>query len=115
MLAKLDPTAEERIRRSIGDVLPELADYIVGHQFGALLERPALDLKTRMLASIAALTALGHARPQLEFHLRAARNVGCTDAEIVEAIYQTLPYVGVPAVVNALGAAKGVLVEGAGQ
>ena len=35
-------------------------------------------------AVVAALTALGNASPQLKVHIHGARNVGCTQQEIVE-------------------------------
>lgn len=56
--------------------------------FGDIYNRASFDLKSREIATIAALTALGNARPQLEVHVGGALNVGCTRSEIVEVIMQ---------------------------
>ena len=50
--------------------------------FGDILARPGLDLKARQIATIAALTALGTAAPQLKVHIAGTLNVGCTREEI---------------------------------
>ena len=50
--------------------------YIIEFGFGDEYSRPGIDLKTRELATVAALVALGNARPQLEVHLHGALNVG---------------------------------------
>ena len=42
--------------------------------------------KLREIATVAALTALGNATPQLKVHVNAALNVGCSSDEIVELI-----------------------------
>ncbi|WP_342707909.1 carboxymuconolactone decarboxylase family protein [Desulfomicrobium apsheronum] len=70
-----------------------------------------LDLKSREIAVVAALTALGTAGPQLRIHLHAALNVGCTREEIVEVIMQMSAYAGFPAALNGLFAAKEVFAE----
>ena len=57
---------------------------------------------------IAALTALGHAQPQLKVHVAAALNVGVSREQIVEIIIQMAVYAGFPAALNALFAAKEV-------
>ncbi|MTF22806.1 hypothetical protein GJD79_27355, partial [Klebsiella pneumoniae] len=41
-----------------------------------------LDLRSREIATIAALTALGNAEPQLKVHIAAGLNVGLTQEEI---------------------------------
>ncbi|MFD1036405.1 carboxymuconolactone decarboxylase family protein [Sphingomonas hankookensis] len=61
------------------------------------------------MATVAALTVMGNARPQLEVHLGAALNVGATTAEIVEVIIQTSLYAGFPASLNAIAALRTVL------
>jgi hypothetical protein len=44
--------------------------------------------------AITALTALGGAEAQLEYHVRIGLNVGLEAAEIVETIVQRTPFVG---------------------
>lgn len=70
-----------------------------------------MDLKTREIAVIAALAALGNALPQLKIHIRACLNVGCSRTEITEILMQMAVYAGFPAALNALFAAKEVFEE----
>lgn len=56
-----------------------------------------LDLRGREIATIAALTALGNAAPQLKVHVEAGLNVGLSRAEIVEIFMQMAVYAGFPA------------------
>ena len=76
--------------------------------FGDIYCRPALDLKSREIAAIAVLTALGNAAPQLKVHIHGALNVGSTRQEVVEVIMQMAVYAGFPAALNGLFAAKDV-------
>ena len=57
---------------------PDFAKYMIEFPFGDLYARPELDLKTREIVAVAALTALGYATPQLKFHIGAALNAGCS-------------------------------------
>jgi 4-carboxymuconolactone decarboxylase len=71
---------------------------------GVGLRPPGLDLKTRELATVAALTAMGTVRPQLEVHLGAALNAGAIREELVEVIMQMAVYAGFPAALNGIAA-----------
>ena len=51
---------------------------------------------------------MGTAGPQLRVHLHGARNVGCSEQEIVEVLMQMAVYAGFPAALNGLLAAKEV-------
>ena len=62
------------------DIAPDFADWIVDFSYGDVMSRPGLDRRTRQLATIAALTALGNAQPQLKVHIEGALNVGCRGA-----------------------------------
>ena len=68
-------------------------------------------MKSREIAVVAALTALGNAAPQLKVHIQGALNVGVTRAEVVETIMQMAVYAGFPAALNGLFAAKAVFAE----
>ena len=70
-----------------------------------------MDLKSREIATVAALTALGNASPQLRVHIHGALNVGCTKDEIVEIIIQMAVYAGFPAALNGMFIAKEVFKE----
>jgi 4-carboxymuconolactone decarboxylase len=115
-LAEIDGEAGQRVIDSLADIAPDFARYVIEFPFGDIYDRPGLDLKSREIATIAALTALGNARPQLEVHVHAALNVGLTRAEIVETIMQMAVYAGFPAALNGLFAAKAVFAarDGAG-
>lgn len=108
-LAEIDGTAGERVIASLSDLAPDLGRYIVEFGFGDVYSRPGLDLKTRELATVAALVAMGTARPQLLVHLAAALNVGATREELVEVIIQMTLYAGFPASINGIAALREVL------
>lgn len=110
-LDQFDPGAADRILRTFNEIAPDLAQYIIEFQFGDLYSRPTLDNRTRLLATISALTALGTAQPQLKFHINAALNIVCTREEVIEIILQMVAYSGVPSVVNAILVAKEVFSE----
>ena len=112
-LAGIDGEAGKRVIESLADLAPDLGRYIVEFAFGDLYCRPGLDLRTREIATVAALTAIGTARPQLEIHLCAALNVGCTRDELVEVILQMSAYAGFPAALNGIAALRAALAEGA--
>ena len=76
--------------------------------FGDIYAREGLDLKSREIAVVAALTAMGTAGPQLRVHIGAALHVGCTRQEILEVIMQMAVYAGFPAALNGLFAARDV-------
>jgi len=86
----------------------DLGRYTIEFAFGEVLSRPGLDLKSREIATVAALTALGNARPQLVAHIGAALTVGCTQEEIIEIMIQMAVYAGFPAAFNGIAAAKEV-------
>jgi 4-carboxymuconolactone decarboxylase len=65
------------------DIAPDLVRFAIDFAFGEVLWRPGLDVKTRELCTVAALSALGHA-PQLKWHADAAVHVGAQQGEIDE-------------------------------
>ncbi len=107
-LKEIDGHAGERVIESLADIAPEFARYLIEFPFGDVYSRPGLDMKSREIATIAALAAMGNARPQLEVHIAAALNVGCSRQEIVEVMIQMAVYAGFPAALNGLFAAKEV-------
>lgn len=100
-----------KVVESLQEIAPDLGRWIVEFGYGEVLSRPQLDLRTRELATVAALTALGTAQPQLKSHLNGALNVGCKPEEIVEVIMQMAVYAGFPASLNGIAAAKEVFAE----
>lgn len=110
-LAELDSEAAAALTESLRDVAPDLGRYAIEFAFGDVFARPGLDLRTREVANVAALTALGNARPQLKFHINAALNAGVTRDEIGELVIQMAVYAGFPAALNAASAAAEVFAE----
>jgi 4-carboxymuconolactone decarboxylase len=96
---------------SLQDIAPDLGRYVVEFAFGDIHCRLGLDLKSREIATVAALTALGTAGPQLRAHIHAALNVGCTEQEVVEILMQMALYAGFPAALNGIQAAREVFSE----
>jgi 4-carboxymuconolactone decarboxylase len=107
-LAEIDGHGGQKVVDSLAGIAPDFARYIVEFPFGDIYSRPGLDLKSREIATIAALTALGNAQPQLKVHIQAGLNVGLTRGEIVETIMQMAVYAGFPAALNGLFAMRDV-------
>jgi 4-carboxymuconolactone decarboxylase len=107
-LMEVDAEGGERVIESLRDVAPDLGKYVVEFAYGEIYQRPVLDLRQRQLVTISALTTLGGAEAQLEFHVNAGLNVGLTAREVIEAILHCIPYVGFPRVLNAVLVAKRV-------
>ncbi|MBH9661894.1 carboxymuconolactone decarboxylase family protein [Burkholderia multivorans] len=107
-LTEIDGDAGERVIAALAPIAPDFARMVIEFPFGEIYSRPQLDLKSREIATIAALAALGNAQPQLKVHIEAALNVGCTRDEIVEVFMQMAVYAGFPAALNALFAAHEV-------
>lgn len=107
-LAEIDGHAGEAVVDSLKDIAPDFATYLLEFPFGDIYSRPGLGLREREIATVAALTAMGNARPQLEVHIEAGLNVGLSQDEIVETIMQMAVYAGFPAALNGLAAAKTV-------
>ena len=80
-LEQLGPDAAAPILAA-GDIAPGLVTFAIDFAFGEVLSRPGLDLRTRELCTVAALSALGHAEPQLTWHIEAALYVGAGQTEV---------------------------------
>jgi len=110
-LREIDGEIGERVVESLADIAPDFARYLIEFPFGDIYSRPGLDLRSREIAVVAALTAMGNAAPQLKVHIQAALNVGVTRDEVVETIMQMAVYAGFPAALNGLMAAKEVFAQ----
>lgn len=107
-LAEVDGEGGQKVIDALQDIAPDFGRLMVEFAFGDIYSRPGLSLKTREIAVVAALTALGTAGPQLRVHLQGALNVGATREEIVETIMMMGVYAGFPAALNGLFAAREV-------
>ena len=110
-LREIDGEAGQRVIDALAPIAPDFARYLIEFPFGDIYSRPQLDLKSREIATVAALTALGNATPQLKVHVHGALNVDCSRDEIVELMMQMAVYAGFPAALNGLFAAQEVFKE----
>ena len=108
-LAAITGEGGGRVVEQLRDIAPDLADWIIDFSYGDVLSRPGLDFRTRQLATIAALTALGNATPQLKVHIEGALKVGCRPQEIIEVMLQLAVFAGFPAALNGLAVVREVL------
>ncbi|MFZ6843980.1 carboxymuconolactone decarboxylase family protein [Undibacterium sp. RuTC16W] len=110
-LAEIDGDAGQKVIDALSDIAPDLARYTIEFPFGDIYSRPGLNLKSREIATVAALTAMGHCQPQLKVHIHGGLNVGCSKEEIIEIITQMAVYAGFPAALNGMFTAKEVFAE----
>lgn len=115
LLDRINPDNAARLEENLRDIAPDMARYVSEFAYGDIYSRPGLDVKSRELATVAALTALGNAPLQLKSHIGGALNAGWSREEIVEAIVQMSVYAGFPAALNGLYAAKEVFAERDGR
>jgi 4-carboxymuconolactone decarboxylase len=110
MRAIFGPGIESALK-GLAAASPDLARCLVEFPFAEVYTRPGLDLKTREMLTVAALTVLGYAQAELRDHIRGALNVGCTRDEILEIILQMAVYAGFPAALEAVKTAAVVFGE----
>jgi 4-carboxymuconolactone decarboxylase len=99
-----------QVERSLGDVAPQLATYVLETIYGEIYQSPTLDSRTRQIVTVAALATLGTAGPQLRTHIGGALRCGVTREELVEIMMQLVPYVGVAAAINGVAACREVFI-----
>jgi 4-carboxymuconolactone decarboxylase len=104
-LEKMSGSAVQAMVENIQALSPDLARLTVEFPYGDVVSRPGLDLRTRQIATVAALTALGNAPVQLRAHIDMALNAGCTRDELKEVIIQMAVYAGFPAALNGMAEA----------
>ena len=83
-LCEIDGEAGQKVIQSLQDISPDLGKYVIEYPFGDVYCRKTLSDKEREIAVVAALTALGNAKPQLKVHINAALNVGVSPQELKE-------------------------------
>ncbi|MDQ0045328.1 carboxymuconolactone decarboxylase family protein [Variovorax boronicumulans] len=107
-LQEIDGEGGVKVVESLADIAPDFARLLIEFPFGDVYSRPGLDLRSREIAVVAALTAMGNAAPQLKVHIQGALNVGVTRTEVIEIIMQMAVYAGFPAALNGITAAREV-------
>jgi 4-carboxymuconolactone decarboxylase len=110
-LKEIDGEAGEKVITSLKDISPDLGKFIIEYAFGDIYTRDGLDLKSKEIAVVAALTAMGTAKPQLKVHISGALNTGSSINEVKEVILQMAVYSGFPSSINGMNALVEVLNE----
>ncbi|PKR58167.1 carboxymuconolactone decarboxylase family protein [Thalassospira lohafexi] len=107
IVATLNSPLEGQLAEKYDTLVPDFAESLVEWAYGRHYARPGLDLKTRQLCTISALTVLGgQTAPQLQVNIRHTLAAGASRTEIIEAIWQMAIYGGLPAAINGLNAAQ---------
>lgn len=91
---------------AMAELAPEVMRLVDAVIYGEIYNRPAVDLRTRSLCTIAALVVLGHSPQMIKRHISGALHIGVSRDEISEIIAQMVFYGGMPAAVNAFRMAK---------
>jgi 4-carboxymuconolactone decarboxylase len=107
-LRELTGDRGDKVMAAIDEVSPDLARYVVEFGYGDIYSRPTLDDRARQLAAISALSAMGGAEPQLEYHIGIALNVGVEPDRIVETVVFLAPFIGFARTLNAVRSIKRV-------
>jgi 4-carboxymuconolactone decarboxylase len=103
----LGPEQAERTRQAWQQICPDFEAYVIEFLAGEVWSRPGLDLRTRSLATVAALAATGRSLG-LELNIRMALRNGATRQEVVETLLHIAPYAGFPACWEGLTLARKV-------
>lgn len=75
--------------------------------WGHVWSRDTISLRERSMVTIALLAGLGNDH-ELAMHIRATRNTGATQADVMEALLHVAIYAGVPRANHAITIAKEV-------
>lgn len=105
----LNPGVRDVLDERYGRLLPGMADTVIDMAYERFYARPGLDLKSRYIATIAALSAMGdQTAPQLRINIEAGLKIGLSETEIAEVIWQMALYGGLPAAINALNTLRSI-------
>ena len=113
MVVRREVLSDAHVDRSIAnttELTGDFQDFITRVAWGDVWSRPGLDRRSRSVAVLSSLIALGH-HEELAMHLRAALRNGLTIDEIREVILQSAIYAGVPAANTAFRIATEVFAE----
>lgn len=106
-LKEFDSASGQAVVSSLKDIAPDLGRYMIEFGFGDVYTRPGLDKQQRQIITMSALAATGQTE-FLEANVGAALNLGLTPNQIVEIFINLAPFIGFPAVTNAVFAVKKV-------
>jgi 4-carboxymuconolactone decarboxylase len=87
-----------------------LQEVVTKHAWGNTWQRKGIDLKTRSIATVSMLVALGRMH-ELKVHVRGALNNGVTPEELQEIFLHASVYCGFPATLDAFRIGSEVIDE----
>ncbi|KAK7894296.1 hypothetical protein LTR67_006055 [Exophiala xenobiotica] len=109
---RTDVTGPLHVQRSLqnnsSDFARPMQELATEWGWGSIWTRPGLERKTRSLLNIAMLCALNR-MTELAVHVRGAINNGASELEIRETLMQVGAYCGLPAGLEGVRVAEGVL------
>ncbi|KAJ9494712.1 hypothetical protein H2202_009788 [Exophiala xenobiotica] len=109
---RTDVTGPQHVQRSLqnnsSDFARPMQELATEWGWGSIWTRPGLERKTRSLLNIAMLCALNR-MTELAVHVRGAVNNGASELEIRETLMQVGAYCGLPAGLEGVRVAEGVL------
>jgi 4-carboxymuconolactone decarboxylase len=82
--------------------------------WGHVWARDTISLRERSMLTIALLAGLGNDH-ELAMHIRATRNTGATEADVMEALLHVAIYAGIPRANHAIKIAKDTFAAMAGE
>ncbi|MSQ25302.1 MAG: carboxymuconolactone decarboxylase family protein [Dehalococcoidia bacterium] len=103
--AIMRPPGAPKVRGPSSTIAPDFAQDLRTFVLGGVMGRPGLDLRTRLLCTIAAVTVLGK-EPILKHYAGVALNAGCTKEEVAEVVAQMAVYGGAPCAMIGLAAVE---------
>ncbi len=118
-MSDLTKTAMTTRRRVLGDAHVNRAEVaktpfdapfqalITDAAWGHVWSRDTISLRERSMLTIALLAGLGNDH-ELAMHIRATRNTGATQSDVMEALLHVAIYAGVPRANHAISIAKEV-------
>jgi len=92
------------------ELAPDMYRITTESLYGSIWNRPGLDLKYRVIATLT-VAAIQLTAPQVRAQVRNALNVGITPEEIIEVCMMVAFYGGIPAAYGALAVTKEVFEE----
>jgi 4-carboxymuconolactone decarboxylase len=108
LLAQIAPDQERVLRETFDPINPDITRYVIEFGYGDIYARGILPIRSRQVATIAALAAKGTAPSQLRFHIGGGLRAGLSEAEIVEIMLLISVYAGFPAALNGILATREV-------
>ena len=108
LLQQNRPDEYHNLTEHIARISPDMSRHVIEHAYGDVWSGEAIDQKTRALATVSALAAMGGTEPQLKSHIRGALKVGWSAPELAAILTHLHVYCGMPRAINALTAAQEV-------